>query len=141
MTKSENVAANAPPTQAAVEVDANIAGPMRIGFFILFLVFAVFGAWAALAPINAAAYAPGIVTVKSYKKTVQHLEGGIVSEIRAQNGDFVAAGEPLLVLDNTQSMAQLEMNNAQFAALKAMESRLIAERDKRDDVAYSEYSV
>ena len=109
---------------------------MRAGVLILFLVFGVFGAWATLAPIDGAAYAPGIVTVKSYKKTVQHLEGGIVSEIRARNGDFVDAGEPLLILDNTQSLAQLEITNTQFAAYKATESRLIAERDEQDSVAY-----
>jgi epimerase transport system membrane fusion protein len=110
--------------------------PMRVGLLIIFLVFGIFGVWAAVAPIEGAAHAPGIVVVKTYKKLVQHLEGGIVSEILAQNGDYVSAGEPLLILDNTQPLAQLEITNSQFVALKAIESRLIAERDEHSAVIY-----
>lgn len=109
---------------------------MRVGLLIIFLVFGIFGVWAAVAPIEGAAHAPGIVVVKTYKKLVQHLEGGIVSEILAQNGDYVSAGEPLLILDNTQPLAQLEITNSQFVALKAIESRLIAERDEHSAVIY-----
>jgi epimerase transport system membrane fusion protein len=141
VTKNQDIAPKPPGLEPAqpeveVEVDTSIAGPKRAGFLILFLVFGVFGAWAALAPLDGAAYAPGIVEVKSYKKTVQHLEGGIVSEIRVRNGDFVDAGEPLLILDNTQPVAQLAISNSQFAAYKSTESRLIAERDQQSEVSY-----
>ena len=112
--------------------------PRRAGLILLFLVFGVFGVWAAVAPLDSAAHAPGNVAVRSYKKVIQHLEGGIVSEIKVQNGDHVLQGDPLLILDNTQSLAQLEMVNSQFAADKALESRLIAERDGLDNVAYPE---
>ncbi|HJO10861.1 MAG: HlyD family type I secretion periplasmic adaptor subunit [Gammaproteobacteria bacterium] len=139
MTENKNISpvlSDAQPAQGTPNADTGIATPMRVGVSIFFLVFGVFGAWAALAPLEGNAYAPGSVAVKSYNKTVQHLEGGIVSEIRAQNGDFVNAGEALLVLDNTQSLAQLEINNGQFASFKATESRLIAERDGLDEVVY-----
>ena len=43
----------------------------RIGYTILFLVFGVFGSWASFAPLDSAALAPGIVMIKSYRKTVQ----------------------------------------------------------------------
>ena len=67
-----------------------------------------------LVPIEGASQALGVITVKSYKRLVQHLEGGIVKEIRVRNGDSVAAGDVLLVIDNTQSLAQLERNRAQL---------------------------
>lgn len=111
-------------------------GAKRIGIGIFILVFGVFGLWSVLAPIEGAAHGPGVVTVRSNKKLIQHLEGGIVRDILAQNGDFVTAGQPLMILDNTQSLAQLEIHNAQYAALKAMESRLLAERDGLDAVVY-----
>ena len=57
------------------------------------------------------------------KKTVQHLEGGIVSDIHVQNGDFVESGQPLLVLDATQPRASLEMANSEYIALKTAEAR------------------
>lgn len=110
--------------------------PKRVGFIIFFLVFGVFGVWAAIAPIDGAAHAPGTVNVRSYSQVVQHLEGGIISEINAKNGDVVNAGEPLIVMDNTQSLAQLEIVNGQYTAAKAREARLIAERDKLSTVIY-----
>ncbi len=111
--------------------------PKRIGLLIFFLVFGVFGIWASVAPIDGAAHATGIVTVRSNKKVIQHLEGGIVRQILAQNGDMVVAGDPLMILDNTQSLAQLEIANTQYVALKALEARLIAERDGQTQVAYA----
>jgi membrane fusion protein, epimerase transport system len=110
--------------------------PKRVGFIIFFLVFGVFGVWAAIAPLDGAAHAPGTVNVRSYSQVVQHLEGGIISEINAKNGDVVNAGEPLIVMDNTQSLAQLEIVNGQYTAAKAREARLITERDKLSTVIY-----
>ncbi len=119
-----------------LHVETGIDAPKRIGLLIFFLVFGVFGVWAAVAPLDGAAHAPGTVIVRSNKQLVQHLEGGIVSEIRARNGDAVKAGDPLLILDNTQSLAQLEIANAQYIALRALEARLIAERDGLDAIAF-----
>lgn len=111
-------------------------GPKRGGLILFAVVFGVFGIWATFAPLNSAAYAPGSVTVRSYKKVVQHLEGGIVSDILVQDGDFVEQDQPLLILDDTQAVAQLEIANTQFIALKAREARLIAERDGHDSINY-----
>jgi membrane fusion protein, epimerase transport system len=117
-------------------VPTSMEVPKRIGLFIFILVFGFFGSWAALAPTDGAAHAPGVVTVRSYSKLVQHLEGGIVGEILVQDGDRVTAGQPLLVLDNTQSQAQVGIANSQYVALKATESRLLAERDSLEAVNY-----
>lgn len=118
------------------KVDTGIEGPRRAGLLIAFLVFGVFGVWAAVAPLDGAAHAPGSVTVRSYKKTIQHLEGGMISRIYVQNGDHVEAGEPLVELDSTQSQAQLEIVTAQFTALSALEARLLAERDGLQEVTF-----
>ena len=108
----------------------------RVGMAIFFLVFGVFGVWSALAPLDGAAFAPGTVTVKSYNKVVQHLEGGIVAEILVRDGDLVEAGQPLLTLDDTQARASLEVVNSQYVALKMREARLISERDGLSKVEY-----
>ncbi len=123
------------PEEFPLEI-ASIMVPKRVGFIIFFLVFGVFGIWATFAPLKGAAHAPGIVTVKSNKKLVQHLEGGIVSIILVQNGDLVRAGDPLLILDDTQAAAQLAIVRSQYIALKIREARLLAERDGLDTVAY-----
>ena len=111
-------------------------GPRKIGLYIFFLIFGLFGFWSAFAPLDGAAFAPGTVTVKSYNKVVQHLEGGIVAEILAQDGDVVEAGQPLLELDDTQARTSLEIINSQYVALKMREARLISERDGASEVDY-----
>ncbi|MCD9118755.1 MULTISPECIES: HlyD family type I secretion periplasmic adaptor subunit [Pseudomonas] len=101
----------------------------RIGYLMLLVTFGLFGGWAALAPLDSSALAPGVVTVKSYRKTVQHLEGGIVRELRVHDGDLVKAGDVLLVLDNTQARSEVETTRSQLIAALQLQARLEAERD------------
>lgn len=101
----------------------------RLGFGIVLMTFGVFGTWAAIAPLDGAAYAPGVVTVQAYRKTVQHLEGGIVKEVLVHDGDIVKQDDPLIVLDDAQLRAEYEMTRSQLIAARAMEARLKAERD------------
>ena len=115
---------------------SSMEGPRKIGLYIFFLIFGLFGFWSAFAPLDGAAFALGTVTVKSYNKVVQHLEGGIVAEILVQDGDVVEAGQPLLELDDTQARTSLEIINSQYVALKMREARLISERDGASEVDY-----
>jgi epimerase transport system membrane fusion protein len=101
----------------------------RLGFGIVLLTFGVFGTWAAVAPLDGAAYAPGVVTVQAYRKTVQHLEGGIVKEVLVHDGDIVKRDDPLIILDDAQLRSEYEMTRSQLIAARAMEARLRAERD------------
>lgn len=104
----------------------------RLGYGILFVTFGLFGGWATLAPLDGAALAPGVVTVKSYRKTVQHLEGGIVHALHVRDGDPVQVGDVLLELDDSQLRAEFEMVRSQLIALLAQESRLQAEQKTHD---------
>lgn len=122
-----------PSTPAADIFDDR--GIRRVGYLILLAVFGGFGGWACLAPLDSAALAPGVVTVKSYRKTVQHLEGGIVSELHARDGDVVRQGDILLNLDVTQLQAELEVLRNQQIATAALEARLLAELQNQDDLA------
>ncbi len=107
-----------------------------LGTLVVVLTFGVFGGWAALAPLESAALAPGVVTVKDSRKTLQHLEGGIVEEILVAEGSSVQAGDPLVRLDSTQLEAERSMLRGQYASLQALEARLLAERDNLDAVVY-----
>ena len=137
MTKENLAEPSADKTEQLSIVDTSMESPKRVGLFIFFLVFVVFGFWAGFAPLDAAARAQGVVTVESYKKVIQHLQGGIVAEILVRNGDVVAAGDPLLVLDSTQSLAQLGIANAQFVALKSREARLLAESSGSESISFA----
>lgn len=110
----------------------------RLGFGIVFVTFGLFGTWAAFAPLDGAVYAPGVVTVQTYRKTVQHLEGGIVKDVLAHDGDIVKKGDPLIILDDAQLRSEYEMTRNQLIAAKAMEARLIAERDDKSVIMFDQ---
>ena len=112
----------------------------RLGFTILIVVFGIFGTWAAVAPLDGAVYAPGVVTVQTYRKTVQHLEGGIVKDVLAHDGDIVKKGDPLIILDDAQLRAEYDMNHNQLIAARAMEARLAAERDGKAAINFGTMS-
>lgn len=74
-------------------------GPILFGLATLLFGFGGFLLWAALAPLDEGVPVSGVVAVETYRKTVQHLNGGVVEQILVKEGDKVAAGQPLLVLD------------------------------------------
>ena len=104
-------------------------GIRRIGMTIVLVTFGLFGTWAAFAPLGNAVYGNGFVTVQSYRKTVQHLEGGIVKELLARDGDTVKKGDPLIILDDSQLSSEYESTRNQLITAQAKEARLRAERD------------
>ncbi len=107
-----------------------------IGVLILVSTLGFFGVWGYFAPIDGAAMAPGVVAVKSHKKTVQHLDGGIVNQLFVKDGDIVNEGDLLLTLDGTENKAQLEIARGQFITLGAQVARLEAERDGAKNIKY-----
>jgi len=109
----------------------------RIGFIILFVMIGLFGTWSFVAPIDSSALATGVVVVKSHRKTIQHLEGGIVSQINVRDGDLVSVGDILLTLDDTQVKAQIKILQGQFISASAISSRLKTERQQTKEIIFS----
>jgi HlyD family secretion protein len=82
--------------------------------------------------ISGAVVTSGIVAVDGDYKTVQHLEGGIVSKILVRNGDRVKDGQILIRMDDTQSRASMAAVTSRVTELSVQEARLTAERDRKD---------
>jgi HlyD family type I secretion membrane fusion protein len=110
--------------------------PIMTACAIVLVFFGGFGAWAALAPLDSAAIAPGRVTVAGNRKTVQHLEGGIIEQLLVKEGDELEADQVLIRLDDTQPRARLELLRGRHDTLRTREARLVAERDKSDAIAF-----
>lgn len=104
--------------------------PVLFGSFVFFVFVVGFGVWSATAPLAEAAIAPGTVKVEGNRRTVQHLEGGIVREILVRDGAKVQAGQALVRLDDVESSATTEAQRAQRWALMAQDARLVAELGK-----------
>lgn len=109
-----------------------------VGYGILFLFFGVFGIWAAFAPLGSGAIAVGQVEVAGSQKVVQHLEGGIIREIRVREGDIVKRGDVLMVLEGTQATVNQGRLVQRSLALMGEEARLIAERDDQEAIDFPE---
>jgi HlyD family secretion protein len=95
------------------------------------------GIWSAFAPLESAAIASGVVESESSRKTIQHLEGGIVREILVSDGDPVRTGQVLVALDDTKVRAEVQSLQGQLWDATAREARLQAEQQGRERVSFS----
>lgn len=115
---------------AEIELETPPVGRVVIiGAAIIAVFFGIFGVWAAVAPLNTAAIASGEVMVDGRRKTIQHFEGGIVSEILVKDGSVVKAGQVLVRLQQTQAQAMLSLVDGRSIAARSLAARLRAERD------------
>jgi HlyD family type I secretion membrane fusion protein len=106
------------------------------GYAIIVFCFVVLGGWAAIAPLASAVVAGGVVTTEGNKKTIQHLEGGIVQNVFVHEGDHVEVGQLLLRLDDTTPRANEEIFRNQLYAAIARDSRLNAELNDMAEVQF-----
>jgi epimerase transport system membrane fusion protein len=124
------------PKPAAIPLRSEDRPYRRLGVLVLLITFGFFGGWAAVAPLDSAVVAHGQVKVEARTKVIQHLEGGIVTEIDVKDGDLVAAGQLLVRLNDVEAKAQLRIVRLQYLAARALEARLKAERDGADAIAF-----
>ncbi len=106
----------------------------RIGLVTVAAVFGGLLLWSVLAPINSAVIAPGRISVETNRKAIQHLEGGVISEILVKEGEAVAAGDVLIRLDAVVPKANAALLTEQLAERIARQARLLAERDGLKEV-------
>jgi HlyD family secretion protein/epimerase transport system membrane fusion protein len=114
----------------------NIQSPNRIGFSIVVAFVTTFVVWGILTPLAGGAMAPGVLAPVQGKKVVQHLEDGIIAELRVHDGDIVEVGQPLLVLEDVQARANHDALQQQRWSLLAKQARLQAESEGRSEIAW-----
>ena len=79
-------------------------GGAIVGVFVIAAII-----WAAVSPIRSAIMAPGLVRVEANRKVIRHREGGTVRAIPVREGQHVAAGQPVLILDDVQPKAAVDV--------------------------------
>lgn len=121
--------------------DGTVEDPHKIirqGLIIIFLFFGVLGVWAVFGEISGAVVGPGKVKIETERKTVQHLEGGIVDSILVREGEGVREGQPLIILESIQVDASVDMLRKQLVAQLAAQARYTAEKDFKDEIIWPE---
>ncbi|MEO0357462.1 MAG: biotin/lipoyl-binding protein, partial [Pseudomonadota bacterium] len=98
--------------------------------------FGGFVYWAATAQLAQGITANGVLALKDQRRTMQHLEGGIISDIQIREGQDVAAGDLLLTLTDANAQARLRQVEADMAARAAALDRLEANLADTSDLAF-----
>ncbi len=123
------------PPDPALRAEERITVYLGLAAALVGVLVVGLGGWSATTLIGGAVIAPGLIAVESDSKTVQHLEGGIITEIRVADGDRVDAGEVLILLDAGQLREQASGLRAQIEAV-IEDASLLAE--ELDDVSILE---
>ena len=118
------------------KVKTSLRGPVIAALMIAGVGLGGFLIWASTAELAGAVMASGSIAANGENQTIQHLEGGIVKEILVKDGDAVAAGQPLVVLDPTLVEANLNRANKTLITLRADEVRLLAELADRETIEF-----
>jgi HlyD family secretion protein/epimerase transport system membrane fusion protein len=85
--------------------------------------------WGLTVPIAGGAVAPGVISPDGNRRTVQHLEGGIIAQLLVRDGDRVSSGQTLVVLEGLQARTVFNALHHQHLTLLATEARLQAEQE------------
>jgi HlyD family secretion protein/epimerase transport system membrane fusion protein len=105
-----------------------VGRPSRLGILLMATFLGGFAALGATVPIEGGAVAQGVVSPDGSRRTVQHLEGGIIASLAVRDGDHVVPGQTLMVLESVQARAAVNALENQFLTLRATQARLRAEQ-------------
>ncbi|MDD2049605.1 HlyD family type I secretion periplasmic adaptor subunit [Pseudomonas putida] len=118
-----------PEVNKALIEDAPRIVRMTIWGVIAFFLF--LGIWANFAIIDEVTRGEGKAIPSSKLQKIQNLEGGIVAQIFAKEGQIVEAGDPLLRLDDTRFVSNVGETEADRLAMALRVERLSAEVEDR----------
>jgi len=110
--------------------------PIRLGFWVLVIGFGGFMLWSSLAPLDEGVSAQGSVAIESKRKTIQHLNGGVVRQVLVHEGQLVKAGGVLVELDEGVSKANFEAIRQNYMGQRAAEGRLLAEQQGLGQIVF-----
>lgn len=108
--------------------------PRRAGLGLIAVFLGGFLLWGLTVPIAGGAVAPGVISPDGNRRTVQHLEGGIIAQLRVRDGDRVASGDPLVLLESLQARTVFNALLNQHQTLLVMQARLLAEQEGRAEI-------
>ncbi len=107
---------------------------LRIGGAIVALFFLGLLGWAAQTPLDAGAYAQGVIAVSGNRQAVQHRDGGIVTALHVAEGQTVTKGQALLKISASELVATERGLTGEIIALLAQRARLVAEQNRLSSV-------
>lgn len=123
---------------ATFSTDKSLSRFQLLGYASVAVIVGALGAWSVLANLNGAVIAPATVVAESNTKRIQHKDGGIVRELLVRDGDRVTAGQNLVILDDTETRAELSILDALLIEELAKKARLEAQRDDSPEPLFAD---
>jgi len=117
------------------------ADPFRYiagGVLVIVLFFGGLTVWSVFFPFQGAVIASGVVAVSGERKTVQHLEGGMIDKILVKDGDKVAEGDVLIALKSSSVNSNVDLLMGRLWAKQGEAARLTAEAAMKPEITWPE---
>ncbi|WP_282119431.1 HlyD family type I secretion periplasmic adaptor subunit [Ruegeria atlantica] len=118
-----------------LDITTEASGIKRYVLFGMFTLMAFVGGsiyWAFASKLDGAVVAPASFVVEGDRKTVEHLDGGIIDSILVTDGEFVQTGQPLVRLDTSDIDVDLSVLGSQLGELSVRRARLLAQINGTD---------
>ena len=114
---------------ARFSTDKSLRKFQIIGYSSIFVMVGVFGGWSLGTKLSGAVIAPATIIAETNSKRVQQKDGGVVRKILVRDGERVTEGQELIILDDTETKAELGIVDALQIEELAKKGRLEAQRD------------
>ncbi|MGC0371591.1 MAG: hypothetical protein DGJ47_000282 [Rickettsiaceae bacterium] len=111
-------------SQSALLEEKSAPYLIRSTLFIISAAIILLIIWASFTKIEEVSVANGNIIPSTNMQSIQHLEGGIISEIKVKEGDLVKKGDVLLVLEGSSVKNDLESLESKRKALEYRAIRL-----------------
>jgi protease secretion system membrane fusion protein len=118
----------------------------RVGLWTLAIGLGGFLVWASIAPLDEGVPTQGMVSIDTKRRTVQHLQGGMVEEVLVREGEMVTEGQLLVRLNDSTVRANYEAARQNLAALRenviaqnaVLQGLKAAEKNRSDQLGFIE---
>jgi protease secretion system membrane fusion protein len=118
----------------------------RVGLWTLAIGLGGFLVWASIAPLDEGVPTQGMVSIDTKRRTVQHLQGGMVEEVLVREGEMVTEGQLLVRLNDSTVRANFEAARQNLAALRenviaqnaVLQGLKAAEKNRSDQLGFIE---
>ncbi|MCF6203926.1 MAG: DUF1080 domain-containing protein [Methylococcaceae bacterium] len=122
--------------QVSIDSSGESTRLVRSGLLFGILLFLGLFLWGILAPIRGAVVTSGTIKIDLNRKTLQHLEGGIIKKILVREGSRVEKGQTLLILEDISTRSQFSILKDRLFINQVKEARLQAQKRNLDTIVF-----
>lgn len=109
------------------ELEHRLRRPMMVGAGVIGAFVVGLGLWASVSSLSTGITAPAEVRADAMRKTLRSREAGLVRQILVREGQLVRAGQPLLLFNDVEARAGVDVMQNQYDTLMAQNARFTAE--------------